>query len=89
MLSLISDSTELLLMEQPTRGLDIQSANYVWDNLISTKVNKALTMFSSTDIDEIYEYSEYIICFFNNTIVAHGYPIDLTKDITMQKISGN
>ena len=89
MLSLISDSTELLLLEQPTRGLDIQSANYVWDNLISTKVNKALTMFSSTDIDEIYEYSEYIICFFNNAIVSHGYPIDLTKNITMQKISGN
>ena len=89
MLSLITESTELLLLEQPTRGLDIQSANYVWENLLTTKKSKTLTLFSSTDIDEIYNYSEYIICFFNDHIVAHGYPKDITKDITMQKISGN
>ena len=89
MLSLITENTELLLLEQPTRGLDIQSANYIWGNLLSTKEHKMLTIFSSTDIDEIYEYSEYIICFFNNTIVRHGDPESLTKDITMQKISGN
>ena len=89
MLSLITESTELLLLEQPTRGLDIQSANYVWENLSTTKKTKTLTLFSSTDIDEIYAYSEYIICFFNDHIVAHGYPKDITKDIAMQKISGN
>ena len=89
MLSLITESTELLLLEQPTRGLDIQSSNYIWDTLLKTKKMKTLTMFSSTDIDEIYEYSEYIICFFNNKIVDHGYPKYLTRDVTMQKISGN
>ena len=89
MLSLIPESTELLLLEQPTRGLDIQSSNYIWDTLKETKKSKTLTMFSSTDIDEIYGYSEYIICFFNNKIVDYGYPTHLTRDVTMQKISGN
>ena len=88
MLSLIPKETQVLLLEQPTRGLDIQSATYIWSNLIEARLKKVITIFSSVDLDEIYNYANYIICFYNDNIVAHGTPNELPRETTMQKISG-
>ena len=73
---------------QPTRGLDIQSARYIWSNLIESREEKVITIFSSVDLDEIYSYANYIICFYNDDIVAHGTQKELPRELTMQKISG-
>jgi len=88
MLSLIPKDTEALVLEQPTRGLDVQSAAYIWSNLVDSKSKKQVTIFSSVDIDEIYGYSDYIVCFYNDNIVAHGTRNELPREVTMQKISG-
>ena len=88
MLSLIPKETQVLLLEQPTRGLDVQSATYIWSNLISTRTEKIVTIFSSVDLDEIYSYANYIICFYNDDIVAYGTQKELPRELTMQKISG-
>ncbi|MBK67597.1 MAG: hypothetical protein CMP22_05660 [Rickettsiales bacterium] len=88
MLSLIPKETQVLLLEQPTRGLDIQSARYIWSNLIESREEKVITIFSSVDLDEIYNYANYIICFYNDDIVAHGTQKELPRELTMQKISG-
>lgn len=89
MLALIKENTKLLLLEQPTRGLDIGSAKFVWENLFQTRSKKNLIIFSSVDLDEIYDYSDYIICFYDNKIVSTGYKNVLSKSIVMEKISGN
>ena len=88
MLSLIDESTRILLMEQPTRGLDVLSAQFVWDKLIESKKERMLTVFSSHDIDEICMYSDYIICFHGDDISGYGSNIDLTKSDVMNLISG-
>ena len=88
MLSLIPKETQVLLLEQPTRGLDVQSATYIWSNLIESRLEKLITIFSSVDLDEIYNYANYIICFYNDDIVAHGTQKELPREVTMQKISG-
>tara|TARA_B100001142_G_scaffold316272_1_gene355834 strand:+ start:1157 stop:2584 length:1428 start_codon:yes stop_codon:yes gene_type:complete len=88
MLSLIPKETQVLLLEQPTRGLDVQSATYIWSNLIESRLKRLITIFSSVDLDEIYNYANYIICFYNDDIVAHGTQEELPREVTMQKISG-
>ena len=88
MLALIKENTKLLLLEQPTRGLDITSASFVWDSLLKTKSKKKLVIFSSVDLDEIYEYSDYIICFYDNKIAFSGYKTQIPRSIAMEKISG-
>ena len=88
MLALIKENTKLLLLEQPTRGLDISSAIFVWESLLKTKSKKNLVIFSSVDLDEIYDYSDYIICFYDNKIVSSGHKNQMPRSIVMEKISG-
>ena len=88
MLSLIPKETQVLLLEQPTRGLDVQSATYIWSNLIESRLKRLISIFSSVDLDEIYNYANYIICFYYDDIVAHGTQEELPREVTMQKISG-
>jgi len=87
MLALIKENISLLLLEQPTRGLDISSAIFVWESLLKTKSKKKLVVFSSVDLDEIYDYSDYIICFYDNKIVASGYKNEMPRSKVMEKIS--
>ena len=88
MLSLIDNATEILLMEQPTRGLDVLSAEFVWGKLIESKKDKVLTVFSSHDIDEICMYSDYIICFHGDDISGYGSNLELSRLDVMNLISG-
>tara|TARA_Y100001970_G_scaffold14191_1_gene16046 strand:+ start:1496 stop:2917 length:1422 start_codon:yes stop_codon:yes gene_type:complete len=88
MLALIKENIRLLLLEQPTRGLDISSAIFVWESLLKTKSKKNLVIFSSVDLDEIYDYSDFIICFYDNKIVSSGYKNELPRTKVMEKISG-
>ena len=88
MLALIKENIRLLLLEQPTRGLDISSAIFVWESLLKTKSKKNLVIFSSVDLDEIYDYSDFIICFYDNKIVALGHKNEMSRAKVMEKISG-
>lgn len=88
MLALIKENTKLLLLEQPTRGLDISSAIFVWESLLKTNSKNFLVIFSSVDLDEIYDYSDYIICFYDNKIVSSGHKNQMSRSIVMEKISG-
>ena len=88
MLSLIDESTQILSMEQPTRGLDVLSAKFVWDKLIESKKDRVLTVFSSHDIDEICMYADYIICFHGDDISGYGTNEELSRLDIMNLISG-
>jgi len=69
LLSLIPDSTRLLLLEQPTRGLDMESALWVWEHLTSYCGGKTALIFSSAELDEIFAVAHRIVVFFNGRIV--------------------
>ena len=88
MLALIDESTQILSMAQPTRGLDVLSAQFVWDKLTETKKDRVLTVFSSHDIDEICMYSDYIICFHGDDIAGYGTNAELSRLDIMNLISG-
>ena len=67
-LSLLKDSLSIILLEHPTRGLDIESAIYMWDKLKERCVNGTSIFFISADLDEILRYSDRILVFFSGHV---------------------
>lgn len=89
LLSLIPKEVRLILMENPTRGLDVQSAAWTWHHLHSRLKNDGAIVFASPDLEELMGQASRIVVFFNGRIVldtpthATDYPA-LSKAITGQ-----
>jgi simple sugar transport system ATP-binding protein len=69
LLSLTPPNVRLLLMEHPTRGLDIASADWVWTQLLERKRDGTAIVFSSADLDELLRYSDRILVFFTGQVL--------------------
>lgn len=67
-LALMRHPLRLLLLENPTRGLDIESSMYIWNKLKQRCVEGASIIFISSDLDEIIHYSDRILVFFGGKI---------------------
>jgi len=88
MLSLMPEAQSILLLEQPTRGLDLNSAQNIWEMILSRKSKDIAIIFSSTDIDEIWDYSDIIISVSGRFILNVDYKKHLTKDKIINYVSG-
>ena len=56
-------------MEHPTRGLDIESAAWVWTQLLHRRGDGTAIVFASADLDELLRYSDRIAVFFAGRIL--------------------
>ncbi|MFC2153579.1 ABC transporter ATP-binding protein [Actinomycetota bacterium] len=70
LLAMLPDDVELLLMEHPTRGLDIESADWVWTRLLERRRSGTGIIFASADLDELLRYSDRILVFFSGQVLA-------------------
>ena len=61
--ALLNSPLKLLLLEHPTRGLDVRSTNYIWDLLYRRRQEDTAILFMSADLDEIIERSDRIAVF--------------------------
>lgn len=64
LLALLHASLSLILLEQPTRGLDIESTLYIWEKLKERCRQGAAIIFASADLDEVLQYSDRVLVFF-------------------------
>ena len=64
LLALLRDELSLILVEHPTRGLDIESTIYIWSKLKERCAKGAAIVFISSDLDEILQYSDRVLVFF-------------------------
>lgn len=62
--ALLNSPLKLLLLEHPTRGLDVRSANWIWDQLYSRREEGSAILFMSADLDEVIDRSDRIAVFF-------------------------
>jgi general nucleoside transport system ATP-binding protein len=69
-------------MEHPTRGLDIGSTLWVWQQLIARCEGGTTILFMSSDLDEIMQYSDRVIVFSGGEL---SEPID-AKDLTVERL---
>ncbi|MDX1615064.1 MAG: ATP-binding cassette domain-containing protein [Candidatus Promineifilaceae bacterium] len=63
--ALLNSPLKLLLLEHPTRGLDVRSANYIWELLYRRRLDGTAILFISADLDEVIERSDRIAVFFD------------------------
>ena len=64
LISLLPERPQLLIIEQPTRGLDVDSVRAIWGQLLERSHKGAAILFSSSDLDELVTYSDRILIFF-------------------------
>jgi simple sugar transport system ATP-binding protein len=76
MLSLLPPALQLLALEHPTRGLDIESAMWVWEKLLERRAGGTALLFISADLDELLERSDRIVVFSGGSMTE---PIDATR----------
>jgi ABC-type uncharacterized transport system ATPase subunit len=70
LLSFLPANPVLLLLENPTRGLDMESVNWVWQNLHRYCNHRTSIVFSSSELDEILMVADRILVFYNGRIIA-------------------
>lgn len=63
MLALLNSPLRLILLEHPTRGLDVTSVNWVWELFQKRRREGTAIMFISADLDELLERSDRIAVF--------------------------
>lgn len=73
LLSLLRSPLSLVLIEHPTRGLDIESVIYIWGKLKERCRQGAAIIFISSDLEEILQYSDRVLVFFTGKV---SQPLD-------------
>lgn len=69
LLAMMPDHVEVLLMEHPTRGLDVESADVVWTQIMERRQHGTAIIFVSADLDELVTWSDRIAVCFNGQII--------------------
>jgi ABC-type uncharacterized transport system ATPase subunit len=69
LLALMPPDLRLLLMEHPTRGLDLESTDWVWRQLLERSRRGTAIVFASADLDELLRYSDRILVFFAGRVL--------------------
>lgn len=87
-LALLKDSLSIILLEHPTRGLDIESAIYMWGKLKERCKQGAAIFFISADLEEILQYSDRILVFFSGKVSPPLDASNTTIDQLGQLIGG-
>jgi len=82
LLSLLRDPLALVLIEHPTRGLDIESVIYIWRKLKERCRKGAAIIFISSDLEEILQYSDRVLVFFSGKV---SQPLDAAT-ITIEQL---
>ncbi|MCZ2127038.1 MAG: ATP-binding cassette domain-containing protein [Anaerolineales bacterium] len=65
LLALLRTPLSLILLEHPTRGLDIESAIYIWGKLKERCKQGSSIVFASSDLEELLQYSDRVIVFYS------------------------
>ena len=87
-LALMPQPLKLILMEHPTRGLDIESTLWVWQQLIERCRQGTTIIFASSDLDEIMQYSDRVLVFSGGRVSPPIPSSQLNVDRLGQMIGG-
>ena len=69
LLAFLPPAPALLLLGNPTRGLDMESVHWVWQHLHQYCARRTCIAFSSPDLDEIMMHADRVLVFFDGAII--------------------
>jgi simple sugar transport system ATP-binding protein len=81
LLALLPGRLTLLLMEHPTRGLDLESTEEIWTRLLDRRAHGTAVLFSSSDLEELLDRSDRIVVFSGGRVAG---PVDARQTTVEQ-----
>ena len=87
-LALLRQPLKQLLLDHPTRGLDIESSMYIWSKMKQRCSEGASIIFISSDLEEVLQYSDRILVFFGGKVSRPLNASQVTVDQLGQLIGG-
>ncbi len=88
LLALLRTPLSLILLEHPTRGLDVEFAIYIWSKLKERCRQRSSILFASSDLDEVLQYSDRVLVFFSGKVSPLLDAASLTTDRLGELIGG-
>ncbi len=88
LLALQQPNLKILILEHPTRGLDMESTRWVWEQLLKRRESGTAILFTSADLDEIMTYSDRVVVFFNGAMQAPAAVTGLSVESLGYQIGG-
>jgi simple sugar transport system ATP-binding protein len=66
----LSEQPKVLLVSQPTRGVDLGATQFIWRTLTDARDAGAAVLLSSADLSELLALSDRLVVFYRGRIVA-------------------
>ena len=73
---------EILILDEPTTGLDPQTRKLLWDVITELRKNTGLTVFLTTHYMEEAADADYVVILDSGKIAASGMPLELKSKYT-------
>ena len=78
---------EILILDEPTTGLDPQTRKLLWDVITKLRITKKITVFLTTHYMEEAADADYIVILDGGKISAEGTPLSLKNTYTEDYIT--
>ena len=83
--SLVNDP-ELLLLDEPTTGLDPQARHAVWDRLFRLKQRGVTLVLTTHYMDEAEQLCDRLVIMHQGTIAEEGSPLELIQRLSTREV---
>ncbi len=83
--SLVSEP-EILILDEPTTGLDPQARHILWDRLFRLKEDGITLLLTTHHMDEAEQLCDRLIVMDKGRIIAEGSPVDLIKRYSTKEV---
>jgi lipooligosaccharide transport system ATP-binding protein len=84
--SLINDP-DLLLLDEPTTGLDPQARHLLWDRLFRLKARGVTLVLTTHYMDEAEQLCDRLVVMDGGSIVAEGSPLQLIREHSTREVA--
>ena len=83
--ALVSDP-DILMLDEPTTGLDPQARHILWDRLFRLKERGVTLVITTHFMDEAEQLCERLVVMDRGKIMAEGSPVDLIKKYSSREV---
>lgn len=84
----VMNEPELLIMFQPTRGLDVGAIEYVYSELLNLRAQNKSILLISYDLDEVIKLSDRIGVIFEGKIIKEFKRTEIDQDLSIKEKIG-